>query len=325
MALLAGCSPAGISIDDPDAAADTALTTQPSGETTSDTSAPPDATTSTGSAPTTTLEDTTSTNPDTTSTTSPAPGQFSSWVGGGDPGPCDEEVGVAPPFVGLGYGSTWTALGSVIDMCFLGFTIKIPVEVQVEHPDGAVTSFQVWVGTNNESDPFTDPLAGQSFDSAVGHVAWVLRSSYAPGTYEFSASQGDVALSSQVEFLHGPDPYIEAVDRAVTAGDSARFAISGGTAGEAIPLYLYRDTGVLDSNHPQGCDGCSIFELMGEVGSAAPDENGGALFTLNIDATFDETAGSGTGPFGGDAYCLVTTESEPACDIFTGGWFEVGS
>lgn len=218
-----------------------------------------------------------------------------------------------PPFLGLGHGAATVDVGSVVNLCVLGFKIKSPVIVDVTGPNGFQSTFEVWVGTNSVSDPTSDPLAGASMNSPHGTVSWVWRSGHPTGSYTFSARQDDLALTTAVEAKVGDRLWIEAIDRLPLAGGEARFAISGASPGHEIPLWVYRDTGVIDEDHPEGCDQCSIFEWYRDVDPTVADEAGSAFVGVAID--------DGYQPF--NAFCLVTSLMEPACSSYEGGWFEV--
>jgi hypothetical protein len=257
-----------------------------------------------------------------TDTTAPTPvGQFSSWVGGGDPAPCSEEAGVpSPPYLGLGYGGNTDFFGSVVWMCFLDFGPESPVDVSVGHPDGTQSVFQVMIGAT-PGDVLSDPLAGDTLHSTDGVVSWIMRSAHPEGTYQFTATQADLTLSTEVEFIKGLRPFVEALDSFVPIGGTVTFALSGLPPNMSVPLAVYRDTGVLDTASGT-CDGCSIFELLANAGPVAADANGAAVTSLSIDDSYQRRPPE-KGVRDTNAFCLVVVGGEPVCDAFTAGWFEV--
>jgi hypothetical protein len=291
----------------------------------------------TSSTSTTTSEIPTTTKPPPSTTTKPPPstttlprakGLFSAWVGGGDPGPCDDiffDVPPQPPSLAIGYGNVREALGGVVVFCILGFSDSSPITATVEHPDSSETEFTILIDTDY-GDILDDPLRGETVTGWGGMFRFVLRSSYAPGKYVFTATQGEVVATSVLEMERGSRPYVEVLDRVAPVGSTIRFAVSGVDPGAIIPLAVYRNTGVLDRGRDD-CDSCFFYELFIDGITYRADDNGGRLLSLPIDESYlppsTPPKKDNPEPIGGPSFCVVTPLSQPSCDPYYGGWFRV--
>lgn len=237
------------------------------------------------SGPPPTNEPLSTTGPSAT-TTQPPPvaGQFTAWVGGGDPPPCEPELwgGTMPelPFVGLGYEQLDALVGWFAPLCFVGFDTERPIDVMFTLPDGSERTTAFQPGPNEWSNG-VDPLAGPVLTWG-DTFWWLMRPHYERGRYALEARQEGTVATGAFEVVDSTEPWIESVTRSVSvdAAEPALFFLSGFEPGQLVQLAFYTMTDeFIASSDGQG-DGY-VFLLHDEVGMVQVDEHGVGVFEAN--------------------------------------------
>lgn len=269
------------------------------------------------------------------------PTAFGAWVGGGDIGnDCGDVMDrggaepVSSPHIAFGWdvGETGAAslqAGYQAEMCIIGFAVDEPVGLEVRGPTGEQRA-QVRSGPQANAS-LTDVLTGRSPSPTVFEVddSWGhLFSAYEPvllpvGTYELTATQGDLVATRVLEVVGGDlgDPGLRIIRNAnletVTyrPGDAFPVILVGFAPGSEVPLALYVNDSRVETDQMAG------FSLVKELSPATMNEHGYALHEVIVP---DIGRPEHMGP-AGPQYCVATIPSlrEMYCQPWVDATFDV--
>lgn len=208
--------------------------------------------------------------------------QFNAFVGAiGGPSECGLDAD-GLPYVGLVEASQ-LAIGAGVSVCFLGFDLVEPIQLDVEWPGGARTVDVVFTEGREHVDlrETPGPLRGWVNDYASsGDLPVYVQPGTPAGDWRLTATQGDLVAATDLVAGPGAEPMLQR--NSWGANDqTVRFLVSGFPPGETpVGLYHLPDPTtapgeVLPSDYVTAT-------LERELGAVVADEDGAAVLEVDV-------------------------------------------
>ena len=252
--------------------------------------------------------DTDTTDPDDQTDTNalPLPAVLGGFLGGGGPGPCEDEnyeIASTPQV------TNEVAAGGLVSMCFGGLS-EGPIDVAVALPDGTETSFVVNLSSTSGVEPGVFPgFDSPSYEAAI-ELTWVVNDSLPNGDYTVTFSdEGGTEFAAEFRVVTGARPSGYSTHSQLGSASIDFYFWGLNPAGH--DLGIYKDSGLSSED---GCDLCNRFDLI-EAVTVQPSSRGAAVLWLS------------PGDLAQGTYCIVPASADISfttlCDAFGGTWFEV--